>query len=150
MTAPTQGPAGEPTTPPTPKQPKRSVDPEDMRAHLRFTGWILLAILLAWSALQLPLPYSIAAIPAGLSGVVLGIVLFIRCIRQKLPALIWPLAIVTVLGCGFFALSAGMQVIFWEQTAAFEACIDSAVTDRAISGCYTDYEQSIYSRLTGG
>lgn len=146
-------PTGEPTTPPVPgpSPSKRGpeLDDERRRFYSRFLGWLLLTIILGYAGLQMPLPWRVVTVVASLAGVIGGVWLLVAALRKRLPALM-PIAAILVVACsGFFLLTAGMQVIFWDATATFEECMNSAVTERATSRCFDEYEQDVFNSVPG-
>lgn len=126
----------------------RQRSPEELKADVKWLGWGMLAVLLAWGAAQMPLPYKLAAAAAGVAGVALGILMIVRSVRAKAGVMMHLAAVFTGLCCGLFGLSAGAQAIFWDATVEYEACLDRAVTDRAENQCVQDYEQNML-RLPG-
>lgn len=122
---------------------------EALRNYSKYLGWLVLAIIVAYAGLQLPLPWRIVTILAGLIGLVGSIMLFIRCVRHRLPAMIYISSIVTASCCVFFLLTASTQAVFWEASVTFDDCLDAAVTDRAENLCYTEYEEDIMSSIPG-
>lgn len=127
-----------------------SQDEADQRVYYsRFVGWLVLAVILAYAGLQMPLPWRLLTIAAGLIGVVGAVVLFVQALRKKLSAAMVICAVAVVLCCGLFVFTAGMQVTFWPASEAFETCMRHAVTQRALDQCYNDYEQDIFSLIPG-
>lgn len=138
--------------PSQPGGPNRRRHPADETARIyysRFLGWLILAIIVAYVGLQMPLPWRVMTALAALIGVVGGLVLFVQCIRRKLPALVLIGAVLVTLSCGLFLATAGMQLIFWEASATFDECMRSALTQRSVNDCSTQYQDDIFSSLTG-
>ncbi|WP_156837330.1 hypothetical protein [Nesterenkonia alba] len=131
----------------------RQKDPQqqaaDARYASRFLGWLVLAIILAWGGFQLPLPWKIITPVAALAGIATAVVLFIQCVRRRLPVFIYIATVLATVCCGFFLLIGGFQLVFWEATAEFDACRETAVTDRALRQCAVDYEQRVISSIPG-
>ncbi|GAB3850365.1 hypothetical protein [Nesterenkonia populi] len=147
------------TTPPSGGQPGTTTSPsgapaggqrspEKLRADLKWLGWGMLAVVIAWGTAQLPLPYKLLAVAAGLAGIALGVLMLVRSVRVKAGAMMHLAAVFTGLCCGLLGISAGAQALFWEATAEFEACTERAVTDRAHNQCLQDYEDSMLSPLS--
>lgn len=134
-----------------PGRRRRAVDlePETFRGYARFTGWLVLALVVSYIGLQLPLPYRLLAVVAGLAGVVGAVVLLVQCIRRRLPTLIYVSAVATLLACGIFATTAAAQTLFWGATAEFDQCRSQALTERSMAQCYADYEESMLSMIPG-
>ncbi|GAA1818258.1 hypothetical protein [Nesterenkonia flava] len=150
-------PPGPPAPAPEKTRPERGsqrggrpeLDQEDAKSYARYTGWLLLAILVAYIGLQLPLPWRLLSAVAGLAGVVGAAALLVRCVRRRLPALVYISAGLTLICCGFFALTSTFQAIFWDATVTFETCQDAALTERATAACYREYEEGLLSFLSG-
>lgn len=151
----TPPPGGQPGPPPeNPSRPphRRSaadLDQETFRKYGRFTGWLVFALILAYVGLQLPLPYRVLAIAAGLAGLVGGIVMLVQCFRKRLPGLMYVSSLAVILCCGMFAFTATSQAIFWNATVEFDECRTSALTERSLNQCYSDYEQDMLNSVPG-
>lgn len=117
--------------------------------YSRFLGWLVLAIIVAYAGLQMPLPWRVMTLLAALIGVVGGVVLFVQSLRRKLSAVVLIGAVLVTLSCGLFLATAGMQTIFWEASATFDECMRSALTQRSVNECFSQYEDEIFSSLTG-
>lgn len=128
---------------------KRSEDEQTRVFYSRFLGWLVLAIILGYAGLQMPLPWRLLSVAAGLFGVVGGVVLFIQSLRRKLSAIVLIGAVLVTLTCALFLLTASMQLIFWDASAGFEECMRAAVTQRAVDRCYSDYEEDMLSVIPG-
>ena len=128
---------------------KRSGDEQTRVFYSRFLGWLVLAIIVAYAGLQMPLPWRLMTLVAALIGVVGGVVLLVHCIRRKLSSLILIGAVMVTLSCSFFLVTAGVQTIFWEASATFDECMRSALTERSLNHCYSQYEQDIFSSIPG-
>lgn len=124
-------------------------DPEVLRRWSRSTGWLVLALVLAYIGLQVPLPWRLITPIAGLAGVVGGIVLLVAAIRRRLPPMIRVSAVVGILCCGLFGLTGGAQAIFWEATATYDECRAEALTQRSSDQCLSDYEEDMLSTIPG-
>lgn len=130
--------------------PARSeLDEQTRRFYSRFIGWLLLALIIGYAGLQMPLPWRLVTIAACLAGVVGAAVLLVQSIRKKLPATVLLGAVIFLVSCGFFLLSAGMQAIFWDASVMFDDCMRSAVTERAASRCFDEYEQNMLGSVPG-
>lgn len=119
------------------------------RFYAQWTGWLVLAIVIGYAGLQMPLPWRIVTAVAALAGITGGIALFVQAIRRRLSALTLASAVAVTLCCGVFLVSAGTQLLFWEASAAYDACLSSAVTERATDRCYSDYEDAVMSSIPG-
>lgn len=145
-------PPGQPSGPSEPGRsaPHRPAAHEATRIfYSRFLGWLVLAIIVAYAGLQMPLPWRLMTLVAALIGVVGGVVLLVHCIRRKLSSLILIGAVMVTLSCSFFLVTAGVQTIFWEASATFDECMRSALTERSLNHCYSQYEQDIFSSIPG-
>lgn len=141
-------PPGPPTRPPSSGgsgSDKLSSEDQTRIFYSRFLGWLVLAIILAYTGLQLPLPWRLLTVVAGLVGVVGGVVLFVQAVRKKLSAVVLVGAVLATLSCGMFLLTAGTQTIFWEASQAYEECTRAAVTERSLDRCFSEYEQDVFS-----
>lgn len=152
----TTPPAGPPETRGTaPRRPSRrnrrtqELEPEEFRRCARSTGWLLLAIIVSYIGLQMPLPYRLLALVAGLVGLVGGILFLVQCFRHRLPALMHVSAIAAVLCCGMFTMTATVQTVFWQATATFDECVDGALTERSEMQCYSDLEDDMTGLFPG-
>lgn len=125
------------------------LDEKTFRFYGRFTGWLVLALLLSYLGLQLPLPWRLLAVVAGLLGVVGGVILLVQCFRKKLPVMMHISAVAALLCCGIFTFTATSQVIFWQATVDFEECRASALTERSMDRCLLDYEDGMMSSIPG-
>lgn len=125
------------------------LDQETFRKYARRTGWLLLVLIVAYIGLQLPLPYRLIAVVAGLAGVVGGVLLLISCFRRRLPLLMHISAIAAILCCGMFSFTGGAQVLFWGATAEFDQCRSQALTERSMNQCYLDYEENMITSVPG-
>lgn len=125
------------------------MDEETRLFYSRFLGWLILAIVLGYAGLQMPLPWRLLSVAAGLFGVVGGVVLFVQCLRRKLSAVVLIGAVLVTVCCGLFLLTASLQLIFWDASAGFEECMRTAVTQRALDRCYSNYEEDMLSVLPG-
>ncbi|NLS10000.1 cytochrome d ubiquinol oxidase subunit II [Nesterenkonia sp. MY13] len=121
------------------------MDEETRARYRRWLGWLVLALVLGYAGLEMPMPWRVVTIVASLAGVIGAIVLLVKCLRAKAPAMLSVSAVVVMVCCGFFLLSAVMQAIFWNASVEFDECLRTAVTERATNACYEDYEQSITS-----
>lgn len=130
-----------------PKTP--STEDQRQAYYLRFMGWLVLALIVGYAGLQLPLPWRVLTLAAGLCGAVGGTALFVQSLRKRLPVLITVGAVLITLSCVLFLITAGTQTIFWEASDTFETCLRSAVTQRAEAQCYSEYEQDVLSLLPG-
>ncbi|WP_300343648.1 hypothetical protein [Nesterenkonia sp.] len=130
-------------------RPRPPADEDTQRYYSRFLGWLVLAIILGYAGLQFPLPWRAVTVLASAAGLVGAVVLFIHCVRRRLSALMLIGAVMVSLCCGTFLVSAGAQLVFWEASAEFESCLNSAVTQRATDQCLDDYEQNIVSSIPG-
>lgn len=152
-------PQGDQQTPPQssdsdddrPGRRRRAVDldPETLRRHARFTGWLILALIVSYLGLQLPLPYRLLAVVAGMAGAVGAVILLIRCIRHRLPAMITVSATAALVCCGIFGVTASAQALFWGATVEFDQCRDQALTERSLAQCYVEYEESMLTTIPG-
>lgn len=127
----------------------QDLEPEEFRSGSRSIGWLLLAIIVSYTGLQLPLPWRLLALIAGLAGLVAGVVFLVQCFRRRLPALMHISAIAAVLCCGMFTMTATVQTVFWQATAAFDDCVDSALTERSERQCYTELEDDMTGLFPG-
>lgn len=125
------------------------LDESTFRFYGRFTGWLVLALLLSYLGLQLPLPWRLLALVAGLLGVVGAVILLVQCFRKKLPVMMHISAIAALLCCGIFTFTATSQAIFWQATVDFEECRASALTERSMDRCLLDYEDGMMSSIPG-
>lgn len=132
-----------------PGSQRPTADEETRSFYSRFLGWLMLAIILGYAGLQMPLPWRLLTVAAGLFGVAGGVVLFVQCLRRNLSAMVLIGAVLATLCCGLFLFVGGLQVIFWDASAAFEECLSTAVTQRAVDSCYNDYEQDVLSLIPG-
>ena len=128
---------------------KPPADEEQQAYYSRFLGWLVLAIIVGYAGLQMPLPWRLLTLAASLFGVVGGVVLFVQSLRRKLSLVVTFGAALVTLSCGLFLLIAGVQVVFWEASDAFDTCVRSAVTERALDRCYSEYEQDVLSLIPG-
>ncbi|GAA1139270.1 hypothetical protein [Nesterenkonia lutea] len=135
----------------TPPARPRSADLDEktFRFYGRFTGWLVLALLLSYLGLQLPLPWRLLAVAAGLAGIVGGIVLLVQCLRRRLPIMMHISAILVLLSCGLFTFTATTQAIFWQATVEFEQCRDGALTERSMDRCLVEYEDGMLNSVPG-
>lgn len=124
-------------------------DPEVLRRWSRSTGWLVLALVLAYIGLQVPLPWRLITPVAGLAGVVGGIVLLVMAIRRRLPAMIHVSAVAGILCCGLFGLTGAAQAVFWEATAAYDECRAESLTQQSSDQCLDDYEEDMLSTIPG-
>lgn len=120
---------------------------EAQRPYARLTLWLLLAVIVSYGALQAPLPYRLLAVAAGLAGVGGGIWMIIAALRKKLSAFMLLSGLVAVLACGMFAGTAAAQALFWSATAEFDECRQSALTERSMNRCYSEYEDNMRDSL---
>jgi hypothetical protein len=125
------------------------LDEKTFRFYGRFTGWLVLALLLSYIGLQLPLPWRLIALIAGVAGVAGGVVLLVQCFRKKLPVMMHISAIAAVLCCGVFGFTAASQAIFWDATAEFDDCRSSALTERSMDRCLLEYEDGMLRSVPG-
>lgn len=125
------------------------LEPETFRRYARFTGWLVLALIVAYIGLQAPLPYRLLAVVAGLAGTAGGVVLLVQAIRKRLPALIHVSAAAAILCCGIFAATATAQAMFWGATAEFDECRANALTERSMTQCHLDYEDAMLTSIPG-
>ena len=125
------------------------LDESTFRFYGRFTGWLVLALLLSYLGLQLPLPWRLLAVVAGLVGFIGGIILLVQCFRKRLPLMMHISAIAALLCCGIFTFTAGSQAIFWEATVDFDDCQASALTERSMDRCLLEYEDGMMSSIPG-
>lgn len=125
------------------------LDQDTFRKYARRTGWLLLLLIVSYIGLQLPLPYRLLAVLAGLAGVVGGALLLISCFRKRLPALMHVSAIAAVLCCAVFTFTGGAQALFWGATTEFDQCRVQALTERSMNQCYLDYEENMLSSVPG-
>lgn len=148
-------PPGQPTTPPTPnpvKPPKKErpeLDDDTRRSYSRIIGWLVLALIIAYAGLQMPLPWRLVTIAASLAGVSVAVILLVRSIRRRLPVTIMVGALIFITCFGFLLFSAGFQAIFWDASVQFDECLRSAVTERATQRCYDTYEQNMLDSIPG-
>jgi hypothetical protein len=149
-------PPDQPTTPPTPSHVKPSkkkerpeLDDDTRRSYARIIGWLVLALVIAFAGLQMPVPWRLATIAASLVGVSVAVFLLVRSIRRKLPVTIMVGALVFITCFGFFLFTAGFQAIFWEASVQFDECLRGAVTERATQRCYDTYEQDMLDSIPG-
>jgi hypothetical protein len=149
-------PPDQPTTPPTPspvkpskKKERPELDDDTRRSYARIIGWLVLALVIAYAGLQMPVPWRLATIAASLVGVSVAVFLLVRSIRRKLPVTIMVGALVFITCFGFFLFTAGFQAIFWEASVQFDECLRSAVTERATQRCYDTYEQDMLDSIPG-
>lgn len=130
---------------------RRAVDlePETFRRYARFTGWLVLALIVSYIGLQAPLPYRLLAVVAGLVGTAGGVILLVQAIRKKLPALMHVSAAAAIVCCGLFAATATAQALFWGATVEFDQCRSHALTERSMTQCYLDYEDDMLTTIPG-
>lgn len=144
---------GPPNTPPKPGAPSKKERPEpseeERRFYARFIGWLLLGLIIGYAGLQMPLPWRLVTIAACLAGFAGAITLLVLAIRKKLPAMVLIGSLIFAFSCGYFLMVAGMQAIFWDASVQFDDCLRSAVTERAIERCFTEYEQDIIGTVPG-
>lgn len=136
-------------TPPPGRSRAADLDEKTFRFYGRFTGWLVLALLVSYLGLQLPLPWRLLAVVAGLFGLIGGIVLLVQCFRRRLPLMMHISAIAAILCCGLFTFAAGSQAIFWQATVDFDQCQASALTERSMERCLLDYEDGMTSSIPG-
>ncbi|WP_460689795.1 hypothetical protein [Nesterenkonia suensis] len=125
------------------------LDQETFRRYARFTGWLVLALIVSYIGLQVPLPYRLLAVVAGLVGLIGGVVLLVQAIRRRLPMLMHVSGLVAIVCCGMFAATASAQAIFWGATVEFDQCRENAVTERSMAQCYLDYEEQMLTTIPG-
>lgn len=148
-------PPGQPTTPPTPtsvpppKKDRPELDDDTRRFYSRVIGWLVLALIVAYAGLQMPLPWRLVTIAASLVGVSVAVFLLVRAIRKKLPITIMVGALIFITCFAFLLFSAGFQAIFWDASVQFEECLRSAVTERATQRCYENYEHNMLDSIPG-
>ncbi|TLP74091.1 hypothetical protein [Nesterenkonia sphaerica] len=149
-------PPGQPTTPPPPKpqQPSQKkqrpeLDDDASRSYARLIGWLVLALVIAYAGLQMPLPWRLVTIAASVVGVSVAVFLLVRSIRRRLPVTLMVGALVFVTCFGFFLLTAAFQAVFWEASVQFDECLRSAVTERSTARCYDTYEQDMLNSIPG-
>lgn len=148
-------PPGQPTTPPaqnpstSPNKNRPELDEDARRLYSRFIGWLLLALIIAYAGLQMPLPWRLVTIVVSLGGAVGAAALLVQSIRKKLPPAVLIGAVILMACCGFFLFTAGTQAIFWEASVQFDTCLNSAVTERATSRCFDEYEQNMFDSIPG-
>lgn len=138
-----------PSEPGGPGRRRPTADETARIFYSRLLGWLMLAMIVAYAGLQMPLPWRVMTVLAALIGVVGGVVLFVQCIRRKLPGLVLIGAVLVTLSCGLFLTAAGVQTIFWEASATFDECMRAALTQRSANHCSSQYQDDIFSSLTG-
>lgn len=141
MSAPSPGQSSGPRRPPA--------DESTRIFYSRLLGWLVLAMIVAYAGLQMPMPWRVMTVIVGGLGVVGGVVLFVSCIRRRLSTLVLIGSVLVTLSCGLFLIVAGAQTLFWEASVAFDECVRSAVTQRSVNHCYSQYEQDILSSIPG-
>lgn len=143
---------GQPTPPKSgapSKKEKPEPSEEERRFYARYIGWLLLALIVGYAGLQMPLPWRLVTIAASLAGLAGAITLLVLAIRKKLPAMVLIGSVIFAFSCGYFLLLAGMQTVFWEASVEFDDCMRSAITERATDRCFTEYEQDIIGTVPG-
>lgn len=150
MTVPPPNGAGQKPSADKQKQPPTEEQLETARRHGRFLGWVILALIVAYGATLMPLPYKLFSPAAGLVGVVLAVVLLIKVIRARSGVLMIFSSVVAIVGCTMFTFMGTVQAIFWDDTVAFDQCISNSVTERSLERCAEDLEQGMISRIPGG
>lgn len=120
---------------------------EDAAARMASVlGWIravVLLVLLAYLFSSVALPWKIASVVFGVSGVVCGVVASVKVIRRKLPGVLRVTIPLVTLACLLFTLSTSTQVVFYQPTAEYEQCLADTVTARSQAHCRHDYEQKL-------
>ncbi|WP_120003255.1 hypothetical protein [Nesterenkonia muleiensis] len=140
-------PAQNPNT--SPKKNRPELDEDARRFYSRFIGWLLLALIIAYGGLQMPLPWRLVTIVVSLGGAIGAAALLVQSIRRKLPPAVLIGSVILLVCCGFFLFTAGVQAIFWEASVQFDNCLRSAVTERATSRCFDQYEQDMIGSIPG-
>ncbi|WP_147383487.1 hypothetical protein [Nesterenkonia natronophila] len=134
---------------PSKRKERPELDDDTRRSYARLIGWLVLALVIAYAGLQMPLPWRLATIAASLVGVSLAVFLLVRSLRRRLPITIMVGALVFFTCFGFFLFTAGFQAIFWEASVQFDECLRSSVTERATQRCYDAYEQNMLDSIPG-
>ncbi|WP_150461912.1 hypothetical protein [Nesterenkonia ebinurensis] len=150
-------PPGQPTTPPVPRPDKTAKDRKDRpkfddetrRFYSRFIGWLILALIIGYAGLQMPLPWRLVTIAASLAGLAGAVVLLVHAIRKKLVMSTTVASVIFIVCFGFFLFSASFQAVFWEASVQFDQCLRSAVTERSTQACYDEYEQNMFDSIPG-
>lgn len=155
-------PPGQPTTPPVPgsdkprpdkpskdRRERPEVDDETRRFYSRFIGWLVLALIIGYAGLQLPLPWRLVTIAAALAGLAGAVVLLVHAIRKRLMMTTTIASVIFLVCFGFFLFSAAFQLVFWEASVQFDECLRSSVTERSTQACYDEYEQNMFDSIPG-
>lgn len=90
-----------------------------------------------------PLPYSLASVLLGVGAVVTGILAMIRAFKINVPGMLRVTIPLITVAALLFTLAQGMQVLFYEQTMAYQQCQENALTERSKATCQREFQRSI-------
>lgn len=131
------------TTPAPPRQDPATPSDEALRRARTQLLALFGCLIGTYAASTLMLPAKVLAVPFAAIGIVFGVLALRRVAKAGLSMLLPTAATVGMLGCLFFAGLVAAQMVFWEQTVAFESCVSGALTDRALHQCSADYNTGL-------
>ncbi len=128
------------TSPPTP----RRLPP----AMVRATRWFSTSLAVAVVATLLPLPWTLAGLPAAIMAGVFAVVVLFRSRGNQAPGLL----ILTSLGlmvAGFLATMFAAEALFYREFSAYETCQSEAITVSSTAACQKNLEDAVTARIRG-
>lgn len=132
---------------PNPRQDQPTFSPERQKAFSRTLLFAALCMIVAWGATLLPLPFSLVA---GIAGV--GALVFL----VRLMMIAWPTparrsaSVTAAFGIPASIIVIGLtllSLVFYGPMFAYQECLDSALTDEAVSSCGNDLPGAILEWL---
>lgn len=104
---------------------------------------MILGLVLSSGPLLLPLPWKLVTLGGVALTLVFAVIIFVRTARRR--GSFGPL-VIALIGAGMAAFSAVVviaQIVFWDQTAAFEQCMSEALTDSAVARCEAEFTDGL-------
>lgn len=138
-------PPSQPGPPPPPAPGRQRPDPtaeEQLERYRRVRTpllWLMGVLLLTYLSSSLVLPWKALALLLAAVGLGLGVVVLMRSSGVTSPWVVRGAAVFSMLGCILFGLVVAAQMVFWDATSQYEACVAGALTDRARVACDETY-----------
>ncbi|WP_146362550.1 hypothetical protein [Arthrobacter yangruifuii] len=112
---------------------------EQKRSAVQFVRifWLLLAAMLLSTGLVLP--WKLFPLVLGIAALVIGIIALVKVARRRTGALMPVLISLGLVVTFLTTLGLAGMVLLWDETATYEACMQSALTLSGVDECEADY-----------
>ncbi|MDM7990611.1 hypothetical protein [Arthrobacter sp. zg-Y877] len=113
--------------------------PEQKRNAVQYVRvfWLLVAAMLLSS--NLVLPWKLFPLALGVAALVVGVIALVKLARRRMGPAMPILVSVGLLVAALTTLGLAGMVLLWDETAAYETCMRSALTLDGVDACEAEY-----------